>query len=117
MKTVSTSNAYGKITVAEKAIAQTVANSVLECYGVVALKNKNVFLTVHQFFNRKLYSTGVKIKTVGDRIYIYLSVVLKYGISIEAVSQSLRRTVKYDIEKFTGMIVELVEVEVLDVQV
>lgn len=117
MKIVSTSNAYGTIKVSEKAIAQTVVNSVLECYGVVALRNKNVMLTIGKFINRKNYSTGVKIKTVGDRIYIYLSVILKYGISIAAVSQSLRRTVKYDIEKFTGMIVELVEVEVLDVRV
>ncbi len=117
MKAVSTSNVYGKISVAEKAIAQTVADSVLECYGVVALKNRNVFNTVGQFIKRKNYFTGIKIKTIGDRIYISLSVVLKYGISIEAVSQSLRRTVKYDIEKFTGMIVESVEVEVLDIQV
>ena len=117
MKTVTTTNAYGNISVSEKAIAQTVANSVLECYGVVALKNKTVILTLGKFLNRKNYSTGIKIKTIGDRIYISLSVVLKYGISIEAVSQSLRRTVKYDIEKFTGMIVESVEVEVLDVQV
>lgn len=117
MKTVTTSNVYGKISVAEKAIAQTVANSVLECYGVVALKNRHPIITIGNFINRKNYSTGIKIRMIGDRIYISLSVLLKYGISIEAVSQSLRRTVKYDIEKFTGMIVESVEVEVLDVRV
>ena len=42
---------------------------------------------------------------------------IKYGLSIEAVSQSLRRAVKYNVERFTGMVVDDINVNVVGVRV
>ncbi len=55
--------------------------------------------------------------TSGDRIFIDLYVIIKYGVSIEAVAQSLKKSVKYDIERFTGMIVDTINVNVVGIRV
>ena len=60
---------------------------------------------------------GVRVLTNGDRIFIDLYVVMKYGVSIDAVAQTLKKTVKYDVEKFTGMVVDTVNVNVLGIRV
>ena len=43
-------------------------------------------------------------------------VVLRYSVTISAVSESIRKAVKYAIESFTGMIVKSVDVHVIDVR-
>lgn len=59
----------------------------------------------------------MRVLTNGDRIFIDLYVVMKYGVSIDAVAQTLKKTVKYDVEKFTGMVVDTVNVNVIGVRV
>ena len=41
------------------------------------------------------------------------TVVVKYGVSIDAVADSLKEAVKYKVERFTGMIVNTVNVNVV----
>lgn len=38
---------------------------------------------------------------------------IKYGVSIEAVAESLKEGIKYKVERFTGMIVDTVNVNVV----
>ena len=68
-------------------------------------------------FKKKSLNRGVKVLTVDNKIYIDLYVILKYGVSINAVAESLKSSVKYSVEKFTGMIVDSVNVNVLGVRV
>ena len=51
----------------------------------------------------------------GNRIYIDLAVVVKYGVSIKAVVEALKESVKYKVERFTGMIVDTINVNVTGV--
>ena len=44
-------------------------------------------------------------------------VILKFGLSIEAVSESLRSTIKYGVENFTGMVVNTVNVHVVGIRI
>ena len=43
-------------------------------------------------------------------------VVVKYGVSINAVAESLKEGIKYKVEYFTGMIVDTVNVNVIGVK-
>ena len=52
----------------------------------------------------------------GNRIYIDVYVVIKYGVSINAVAESLKEAIKYKVEAFTGMIVSMVNVNVVGVK-
>lgn len=114
---VNTANAYGRITVTEEAIAQVAGNSALECYGIVDLVSKRLSDSIADIFRKTRISRGVRVMTNGDRIFIDLYVIIKYGISIEAVAQSLKKSVKYDVERFTGMLVDTINVNVIGVKV
>ena len=59
---------------------------------------------------------GVKVATDGDRIHIDLYVIVKFGVSIAAVADSLKQAVNYKVEKFTGMLVDTVNVNILGVK-
>ena len=114
---VNTSNAYGRITITEEAIAQIAGCSALECYGVVELVSRGLAATVTGIFKKAKVSRGVRVFASGDRIYIDINIILKYGVNIEAVAQSLKKSVKYDVEKFSGMVVDTINVNVLGIKI
>ncbi len=114
---VNTANAYGRITVTEEAIAQVAGFTALECYGIVDLVSKKMSDNLADLFNKRRISRGVRVLTNGDRIFIDLYVIIKYGVSIDAVAESLKKSVKYDVERFTSMVVDTVNVNVVGVKV
>lgn len=114
---VTTSNYYGKIFISDEAIAAIAASAALECIGVVDLVSKKLSDNFADLFKKQQLGKGVKVITSGNRIWIDLFVILKYGISISAVAESLRKTIKYKVEEFSGMIVETVKVNVVGVRV
>ena len=108
----TTFNSFGKISISKRAISKVASVSVLESYGVVSL--------VNPVFNRATKTHGYKgivlTSTETDIIMVDVYVVLKYSVTISAVSDSIRKAVKYAIERFTGMIVKSVDVHVVDVR-
>jgi len=114
---VTTTNANGEITIANDAIAHVAAIAALDCYGVVELvngKSRDAYLDV---FKKAPSIRGVRVVTKGDRIYLALQVIMKYGVSIEAVTESLKSLIRYSVEKFSGMIVEDIDIVVVGVKV
>ncbi len=114
---VKTSNAYGNITISNEAIAVVTGYIARDCYGVVDLVNKKLTDSFSGLFKKQTLSKGIKILTVNNRIYVDLYVILKYGVSIGAVADSLKKSVKYGLEQFTGMIIDSVNVNVVGVRV
>lgn len=114
---VHTSNAYGRITVTEDSIAQVAADTALDCYGIVDLVSKTFSDNLSDLFKRKRLSRGVNVYTNGDRIFIDLYVIIKYGLFIEAVAQSLKKAVKYSVERFSGMVVDTINIHVVGIKV
>ena len=112
---VNTSNVFGKISISDLAIAKVAANAALECYGIVETVSRRVTDSVSELLKRQS-GKGVKVVTNGDRIYIDVYVVIKYGVSINAVAESLKEGIKYKVEKFTGMIVDTVNVNIIGVK-
>lgn len=112
---VNTSNVYGKISISDLAIAKVAANAALECYGIVDTVSRRLTDTVNEVL-KKQSGKGVKVVTNGDRIFIDIYVVIKYGVSINAVAESLKEGIKYKVEKFTGMIVDTVNVNIIGVK-
>ena len=114
---VNTSNVYGKISISDEAIAIVAGHTALDCYGIVDLVAKNLSDNFAMLFKKQNFNKGVKVLTVDNKIYIDLYVIMKYGVSIIAVAESLKRSVKYSVEEFTGMLVDSVNVNVLGVRV
>ncbi|MDR3021835.1 MAG: Asp23/Gls24 family envelope stress response protein [Clostridiales bacterium] len=113
---INTANAYGKISITEEAIAQVAGSIALDSLGIVDLVSKKFSDSLADMFRRNRMSRGVRVINNGDRIYIDLFVFVKYGMSIDAVAQSLKKTVKYGVENFTGMIVDSVNVNIIGVK-
>ena len=109
---VNTRNAYGNIFISDEAIATVIEHTVRECYGVVALADRKHNQTKSLYKQTK----GVKILTLDNKIYIDLFVVLKFGVSINAVGESIKKTVRYKVEEFTGMIVDSININVVGVE-
>ena len=113
---VNTSNVYGKISISDSAIAKVAKNATLECYGIVDTVSRRFTDTISELFKKQTNGRGIKVITDGDRIFIDVYVVIKYGVSINAVAESLKESVKYKVEKFTGMIVDTVNVYIIGVK-
>ena len=113
---VNTSNAYGKITISDMAIAKVASQASMECYGIVDTVSRCFTDSLAELFKKDTRGKGVKVTTDGDKIYIDVYVSIKFGVSINAVAQSLKESVKYRVERFTGMIVDSVNVNVIGVR-
>ena len=113
---VNTSNAYGKISISDLAITKVASHTAMESYGIVEMVSRRFTDSLAELLKKDVGGKGVKITTSGNRIYIDVYVVIKYGVSILAVAESLKEAVKYKVERFTGMIVETVNVNVIGVK-
>ena len=113
---VSTSNVYGKISISDAAIAKVAKNATLECYGIVETVSRRFPDSLTELIRKQPGGRGIKVVTSGDRIFIDIYVIIKYGVSINAVAESLKEGVKYKVEKFTGMIVDTVNVNIIGVK-
>jgi len=113
---VNTKNAYGQISISDEAIAAVAGHAARECYGVVDMVSRRFTDYVSELLRKEQLTRGVKVETFGDRIFVDLYVLLKYGVNIAAVSDSLRESVKYNVEKFAGMIVDTINVNVIGIR-
>lgn len=113
---VNTTNIYGEISITNNAIANFVSHTAMECYGIVEFVPYSIFDSIAALFRRRNMLKGVKIKTVGDRIFIDVFVIVKYGVSIKAVAEAIKESIKYKVERFTGMLVDTVNVNILGVK-
>lgn len=113
---VKTNNTYGKIVVSDKTVERFISHVAMDCYGIVAFAPISAWSSIASFLKVGGEIKGVKVKTNGDRIYIKVSIIVKFGVSIKAVVEALKESVKYRVEKFTGMIVETMDVNVMGVE-
>ena len=113
---LTTFNSFGKIIISKKAISKVAAVSVMECVGVVGLVSQR------SFFKGNAITTahkGVVVTTLGnDNMKIDVYVIMRHcGVSASAVSESIRQSVKYSVERFAGMIGKNVVVHIVDVRI
>ena len=113
---VKTNNIYGKIVVSDNTIEKFISHVAMDCYGIVEFSAKNWLEKVFSRIFVKLITKGVKVHSAGDRMFIDVAVVVKYGVSISAVVEALKESIKYKVERFTGMIVDTINVKVTGVK-
>ena len=91
-----TNNLYGRIIITNKAIQHVVLATARECYGISTAKK-------------------VKVGVFGNHIKVSVNLLLKFGVTIDPVIESVRRAIKYNVETFTGMTVDCVNIDVLGI--
>jgi uncharacterized alkaline shock family protein YloU len=106
------SSSLGRITISSEAIAQIVAETALECYGVVGMKGS----LRGQLARARRRPRGIEIRRDGGEVAVDLHVVVEYGLNLAEVASTLRNRVLYEVERLTGLRVASVEVKIQDVR-
>ena len=109
-------NALGTICIENEVIARIAGMTAMECYGIVEMVSRRFTDSLAELLKKDVGGRGIKVTTSGNRIYIDVYVMMKYGVSLNAVAESLKEAIKYKVEKFTGMIVDTVNVNVIGVK-
>ncbi len=114
----SMNNENGKIQIDDDVIAQYAGMSALECFGIVGMATVSMKDGLVKLLKGDSVSKGVSV-TVDDkkRLSIGIHIIVAYGVSIATVADNLMQTVRYKVEEFTGMKVDMINVFVEGVRV
>ena len=105
------------IRIAPEVIAQYAGTEAKACFGVVgmgAISAKDGFVRLLK--NDRL-EKGVQVSVKDGKISLDFHIIVAYGVSIHAVADTLMENVTYQVEKFTGMEVEKINIYVEGVRV
>ena len=91
------SNLYGKIVVTNRAICSVADSVIAESYGVSKGRVSHILVE-------------------DNKIHLALSLTLKFGVTPRAITDSIRAAVKYNVENFTGMRVEMLNINVIGIE-
>lgn len=114
---LSIKNDLGSISVSDDVIASIAGMSAIECYGIVGMAAKRASDGLFEMIGRENLRRGIVVTTEGDAIVIGLYVIMQFGVSIHAVSESLRDTVKYAVENLVGARVKAINIFVQGIRV
>lgn len=113
-----TVNEFGRIIVADDAIATIAGAAALESYGLVGMcsrsRLKDNFV---ELLGKENLSRGVEVTVNNDRVTVDLYIIVSYGTKISEVAQNVMETVKYAVENLIGLHVDQVNVNVQGVRV
>ena len=108
----------GDIRYSDDFIASIAGISATECYGVVGMTSKKVWDSFADLLGKDNLKKGVKIfSDETNSLKIELNIVVEYGLSMAAAGSSIIQTVKYNVEKTTGLTVKEVNVIVSGIRV
>ncbi len=113
----SITNGLGTISYNESTIANIAGLIAVECYGIVGMASKKVSDGIVQLLNLNNFDKGIKVTFKGSSVSLQLFIVVEYGVSLAAVANNVIDTIKYKLEKMTGLTVDKVDVIVSDIRV
>jgi len=107
----------GSITIVPELFAEIAGHVALRCVGVRGMAARSVADGLVHVLKRENTSRGVRVWDGEDGLAIELHVILRHGVNIVTVGQSIRDEVSYAIEKYAGVKPKRVDVCVDSVMV
>ncbi|NLP35298.1 MAG: Asp23/Gls24 family envelope stress response protein [Clostridiales bacterium] len=107
----------GEITIDNDVLAKYAGSSAVECFGVVGMASVNMKDGIVKLLKRDNLSHGVNVTLEDNKITIDLHIIVSYGVSISAVADNLISNVKYNVEEFSGLEVQKINIFVEGVRV
>jgi len=115
-KAVNDSAPLGKIEISPLAVATIAAYAVTRSYGVVGMAPKNVVEGIATTLTNDPHK-GIDVHLNHDGVRIDLYLIIEYGTRIAVVARSAANTVRFNVEKSTGLPVAEVNVFVQGLRV
>lgn len=109
---------YGKVLIDENVIATYAGSVAVECFGIVGMAAVNMKDGLVKLLKKEHLTHGIEVLvSENNMITIDFHCIISYGVSIVTVSENLIETVKYKVEKFTGMKIDKINIHVEGVRV
>jgi uncharacterized alkaline shock family protein YloU len=105
----------GRITISRAAVAQIVARTAVECYGVVGMVARGRERVV-KLLPRARALHGITVTGSGDGVVVDLYVVVEHGLNLAEVAATIRSQVGYEVERLTGLRIAAIDVHIEDVR-
>lgn len=106
---------YGTVKISRNMIAKIAALAALDCYGLVGMAQKSWGIV--ELLKREHGARGVRVIEEKDGIIIELHVIFEFGVKLQTVAQNVIESVRYQVEKVTGIKVKQINVYVESVRV
>ena len=111
---IETEEKFGEVRIADEVVAIIAGLAATEVEGVDSMAG-NITNELVGKLGMKNLSKGVKISMTEDHVSVDLSLNMKYGYSIPAVSEKVQDKVKSAIENMTGLMVLEVNIKIAGV--
>lgn len=107
----------GQVIITDRAIADIVGLTVLECYGVVGMASPSLYQGVADLLARDRLHQGIRVERRKDQLVIDLYIIVEYGLNIAEVAANVRSQVTYNVERSTRLKVTDLHIHVQGVRV
>lgn len=107
----------GEVYIENGVIASIAGAVATKCYGVVGMAAKNKKDGIVSLLKMENMSRGIAVSAEDNGIVINMSIIVEYGVNINAICDSIINNVKYKLEHNTGLKVNKINVQVESVRV
>jgi uncharacterized alkaline shock family protein YloU len=108
----------GSIEITNDVIATIAGVAAVESYGLVGMASRKQLKDgIVELLGRDNLSRGVEVREEEGELFIDLYIIVGYGTRIDEVANNVISTVKYSVEKYTGLPVGTVNINVQGVRV
>lgn len=107
----------GEISIDNNVIASVAGAVATKCYGVVGMASKSKKDGIVSLLKMENISKGIKVSAEDNGIVISMSIIVEYGVNINAICDSIIHNVRYKLEHNIGLKVNRVNVTVESVRV
>lgn len=109
--------AKGRMIITDRAIADIVGWTVLECYGVVGMASPSLRRGVASLLSRDRLHQGIQVDQGPDHLRVKLYIIVEYGLNVAEVAGNVRSQVAYNVERMIGRPITALQVYVQGVRV
>lgn len=111
-------NELGYIHISKKVVADIAGYATMSCYGVVGMAHQRGRDGLIEILQGRHVSKGVKVKfNDKDEAIIDVYVILEQAIKISVVAENIIDTIKYNVERQTGIKVRSISVNVVSIRI
>lgn len=114
MREITVGGQIGRIQISNEVLALISGTAALEVEGVVGhMVNEAPSRTR---FAKRNFGRGVKITVAQEKVTVDISIFVKFGYKIHAISEEVQKRIKLALETMVGMKVKEVNVNVVGIQ-
>lgn len=110
-------NDVGKIIISQEVIATLAGIAATECFGIVGMASQKIKDGIVELLGRETLSKGVQVEIKNDQLNISVYIIVGYGTKISEIAHNVIDKVRYSVEKYTGLSVDHVQINVQGVRV